>query len=662
MKTTATASAQATVNKHFEKEGGGENIDEFSSVPRNRKMIYNHAKVSESRTSDFRALMEMNLEDDFVQGFEIFKCPEKGPLPRCVLYTSQQIEDIKRYCCEGNSILSFDCTFDLGPAYVTVGCFRHPGFVNKSNRKHALMPGPFLLHAKRDLDTYAYFGHQISSALSGKTVNFIGTDNELALHKGLKSTRSFNSSQHLLCMLHSRRNVEAKLAEIGVTKNANRISRSIFGEQVGATRYEGIVDAQTDEQYEEQLTHWTGTWDALEEEETGKAPVFSTWYHRYKSAQVKGAMMRALREAAGLGNPPLQYTTNDCETINSMLSKWTSKQMTWDKLARSLQDFVKSKYKEVEMALLGLGDLQVSDDYQHLQKDQVQWRTMTQAERIQVMTEAGLQEHTAPPVSAPPVSLSIRPEESAIGGFTLPQLEDVWKKAEGILGTEGAIVQFPSAEDQWMCFSGNDHFKVVKRDTLECQKMCRSFQFHDRCFCEHTLATADKHGILAEHILKINKKKRSSSVNLMNSVLQTQCDVLRSGKKTSKRKGANNSTSTGVKKVVPMNVTHQPFTVTLKIGIISTCYGCKEKFSAGMNTPPNDLILKKLDFREWFDKQRGDIRKSSSLVPTYYHLRLDCLRRRYPYTQLNNILLYHEVEDELTDEHKNKLRTFGLEI
>ena len=134
LKTTSTASAQATINKHFEKEGGGENIYEFSSVPRNRKMIYNHAKVSESRTSDFRALMEMNLEDDFVQGFEIFKCPEKGPLPRCVLYTSQQIEDIKRYCCEGNIILSFDCTFDLGPAYVTVGCFRHPGFVNKSNK------------------------------------------------------------------------------------------------------------------------------------------------------------------------------------------------------------------------------------------------------------------------------------------------------------------------------------------------------------------------------------------------------------------------------------------------------------------------------------------------------------------------------------------------
>ena len=104
-----------------------------------------------------------------------------------------------------------------------------------------------------------------------------------------------------------------------------------------------------------------------------------------------------------------------------------------------------------------------------------------------------------------------------------------------------------------------------------------------------------------------------------------------------------------------MNVTHQPFTVTRKIGIISTCYGCKEKFSAEMNTPPNDLILKKLDFREWFEKQWGEIRKSSSLVPTYYHLRLDCLRRRYPYTQLNNILMYHEVEDELTHEHKNKL-------
>ena len=205
LKSTGTTSAQETVNEYLEKQGGAENITEFSSVPRNRMMIYNHGKATTSKTSDFQKLMEMSVTEDFVQGFEIYKCPNKGPLPRCVLYTQQQIQDLKKYCCDGGSVLNFDCTFDCGTMYVTVGCYRHMMYENKKNGKNLLMPGPILLHSKRDKDNYSYLGQQISNALGNKGVKFIGTDGEKALYQGLQKTASFVQSGHLLCMLHGRK-------------------------------------------------------------------------------------------------------------------------------------------------------------------------------------------------------------------------------------------------------------------------------------------------------------------------------------------------------------------------------------------------------------------------------------------------------------------------
>lgn len=63
-----------------------------------------------------------------------------------------------------------------------------------------------------------------------------------------------------------------------------------------------------------------------------------------------------------------------------------------------------------------------------------------------------------------------------------------------------------------------------------------------------------------------------------------------------------------------------------------------------MNDPPRDLILRKLDFKELKDKNSGEIRRSQSLVPTYYHLKIDCVRMRYPISQIMDILLYDEMD------------------
>nr|XP_054759535.1 uncharacterized protein LOC129265580 [Lytechinus pictus] len=657
MKATEGTTAQKKINALYDRQGGFKELDAFSTVPRDRRQVYNHTSAKTSRISNFEKLLEMSMTGEFVQGFEVKKCLQKGPLPRCILYEPRQMEDVKKFCCNESRILQFDCTFDLGPMYMTMGCYRHPGFCNKSNGKSVLMPGPIMLHSTRDMDTYSYFGKQISLALRNQQVAFIGTDGETALYKGIMNSQSFGESKHLLCMLHHNRNIESKLEDLKIRTNARRIIRSIYGEQIDGTRYQGLADCQSDEEFDSQLAYWTSKWDELEREDTGREPCFSTWFLKYKSEEVKRKMLSPLREQAGLGSPPKQFTTNDCETINSMVSKWMKEKKTWDQLTQCLKDWVDSKYKELEMAVLGIGEYRLSVSKKHLQTTAHEWRHMEGPDREQHMMRVGLNSLEAPTVK----KLSVKPEESEIGGYTLSQLQEVWRKAENILSTKGNIVDFPSKADQTMCFCSEGYHKVTKKETFVCDSNCRSYAFHQKLLCEHTLAVAEAKGVLADFIMKLNTRRRASNVSLVNPALSRQCEKSASGKKkTLERRGANNNIGTTIDRVVTIPTTNQPFTVARKIGLIKRCYGCKTNFKDNMCNVPHDIVLKKLDYREWIDPVSGQQQRSRTLVPTYYHLNMDCVRRNFPFTEINDILIHNEVAHMLDDRHKEKLNKFGI--
>ena len=213
-----------------------------------------------------------------------------------------------------------------------------------------------------------------------------------------------------------------------------------------------------------------------------------------------------------------------------------------------------------------------------------------------------------------------------------------------------------------MCLCDEEYHKVVKKETFSCDSNCRSYVFYQRLLCEHTLAVAEEKGVLADFITKINTRRQSSNVSLVNSFLHRQCVTSASGKKKGpQRRGANNVVGQNVEKSVKSPViTHQPVTVARKIGLIAKCYGCKEVFRDAMNKVPKDLVFKKLDFREWCDRTTGERRRSKTLVPTYYHLKMDCIRRNYPNTEIEDILVYKEVADSLEESHIAKLRDFGI--
>ena len=82
-----------------------------------------------------------------------------------------------------------------------------------------------------------------------------------------------------------------------------------------------MVDCESVGEYNMELAAFVQMWDDIEKEDTGKEPSFSRWFLKYKSEQCKNNMLKPQHQRAGLGENARQYTTNDNETMNSVISR-----------------------------------------------------------------------------------------------------------------------------------------------------------------------------------------------------------------------------------------------------------------------------------------------------------------------------------------------------
>ena len=81
-----------------------------------------------------------------------------------------------------------------------------------------------------------------------------------------------------------------------------------------------------------------------------------------------------------------------------------------------------------------------------------------------------------------------------------------------------------------------------------------------------------------------------------------------------------------------------------------------------MRNPPNDLILKRFDFRKYVSPLSKQQKRSSTLQSTYFHLNKDCVRRIFPRFEVNDIIIHEETTQQLSVGHKSILQKMGLEV
>ena len=85
--------------------------------------------------------------------------------PCIILYTDDQMTDIKNLCCTGQTVLGIDKTFMLCKMHVTVTCYKQMTVNKTRTNKPPVFIGPLFIHDNSDFDTYTHFFHHLKIKL-----------------------------------------------------------------------------------------------------------------------------------------------------------------------------------------------------------------------------------------------------------------------------------------------------------------------------------------------------------------------------------------------------------------------------------------------------------------------------------------------------------------
>jgi len=204
-----------------------------------------------------------------------------------VLANDRQLEEIGQFCTNPSefSVLGIDPTFNIFDRNIslTVTTYRNLKLENKQTNKPPVFIGPLLMHQHKDWKTYSKFAHALtaeSSVLEG--VLACGTDGEKALIDGFK--RNFRFSTFLRCFIHFKDNIKRELGERGFPAGEKQtFIDEIFGRQDGTVKYFGLVDCESEEEFDAKLGSLKDSW--LERESTiacRKQMSFFEWFKKEK--------------------------------------------------------------------------------------------------------------------------------------------------------------------------------------------------------------------------------------------------------------------------------------------------------------------------------------------------------------------------------------------
>ena len=126
----------------------------------------------------------------------------------------------------------------------------------------------------------------------------------------------------VMCFLHVKDRKKVKLRDLGVnTECAKFFVNDIFGQQQGTHLFCGLVDCDSEAEFDEKLCQFKDVWNEMEmDARKTSLPEFHAWFTRYHATNMKHKMLKGLGEK-GLGSPPVQFTNNPNESVNARIKK-----------------------------------------------------------------------------------------------------------------------------------------------------------------------------------------------------------------------------------------------------------------------------------------------------------------------------------------------------
>ena len=403
--------------------------------------------------------------------------------------------------------------------------------------------------------------------LNSKTQDVLvyGTDGEEALGEGFG--RPLPYAQHLLCDLHMKENSMSKMNGLGIRgKAADTILNDIFGKDIGSKRVPGLLDSESQTEFETNMGRITEGWLSLHPQ----GECFVAYFRKYKSDVMKETMTADLRSMTGLGWPPSVYDQNGNECMNSVLQREKQRtgkrKLSIPEFARLLQTVVKRQRTEEDLAFIGLGELQLDENYaDEGMKESVFYR------KTRAQQEAALRKFHNLPVKTEhllPIDLektNSESEESTVPPLSLPLqnsgiirvpfsiLARMYHRAALILACreDNIISSDPGKGDNLARFVANESINAPsyvlcrKRSVRHgayymCSTTCIDFVAYD--ICAHTIAVAEMDGSLTEFV-QCYKATRQRPPNV-DALIHMDLPAGRGTKKTKstqRRRGAVNS-------------------------------------------------------------------------------------------------------------------------
>ena len=288
-----------------------------------------------------------------------------GKAPCIILYTEEQLNDLKNLCCTGQTVLGFDKTFNLCDMHVTMSGYKQLAVKRDTTGEPPLFFGPMYIHDNSDFESYATFFSHIKTKLSGVDTRklVIGTDDEKAMVNAI--TSSFPDSHHILCTRHLRQNVNQKLTDAAVDKSdKNMLIEKMFGD-------EGIINSDDTVCFEEKCEEFESLSQSVSEP-----------FLRYFQKRVKINLDKKRKEPDTVANADKQWTNNNCESLNHVLKQsiqWKSQPLI--DLIEQAEELVMSQFTDLRRSLFGMGRFILADSHKQFAISRNVWGLKTQAER-----------------------------------------------------------------------------------------------------------------------------------------------------------------------------------------------------------------------------------------------------------------------------------------
>ena len=222
------------------------------SLPRNEQQVTDikrHRKHSKSGVGASSSTDELGIvmQKAFIEDGENCFIREVRMFiePAVIVAFDRQLSDMVKFCTDEDvfGIVTIDPTFSLGDFDVTILTYRQLLLQCKRSSEHPVFIGPVMIHYKKSFASYLFFASSLVGLCPGlSNLQCFGTDGEKALFKAFQQV--FPNAVHLLCALHFRRNIKAKLHDLNIQDKQEIVISDIFGKQVAMQQIEGLLDSE----------------------------------------------------------------------------------------------------------------------------------------------------------------------------------------------------------------------------------------------------------------------------------------------------------------------------------------------------------------------------------------------------------------------------------